>query len=203
MKMYRSLTTFALCLCAGTSGAGEAQSPEQFMRNSYGWTIEKLDEERGMFGQYRNFTCFDDRLAPPSNADQEATRRWGTACHTKRNQAENLSAMIFVTWVNPKHPKRITSNSFQQEVANLMANDKNAGAEPICEKQPVEPAGKQVDLYDCKMVLPFGTFFASYLHFQQRGVDFFVRAANASNTPDAAAPKDTIRQIYKALSFSQ
>ena len=203
MNLDQTLASAFLCLCATNCIAGESPSPEAFMRENYGWTIAKIDEERGVFGDYKNFTCLDDRLSPPKNAEEETNRRWGTQCFTKRNQGENLGAMIFVTWTNPKHSKPISKKKYEHQVADVMANEKDGNSEPNCEKQTIEARDRQIELYDCSMTLPFGTFFASYLKFQHRGINYFIRAANASQSPDSAAPKEKIRKIYKSLAFDQ
>jgi hypothetical protein len=201
--LMKKVLCISLLLIANVCVAGEVSSPEAFMRENYGWTITKMDGELGASGNFRNFKCYDDRLSPPKTEEENKKRRLGTQCETKRNQRENLGAMIFVTWVNPKHEKPITTSSFQQEVANFMANEKQNKSVPKCEKQRLLQSEKNIDLYDCAMVLPFGTYFASFLHFEHRGVEYYVRAANASDTPYPSSPKDKIREILKVLSFSQ
>ena len=88
---------FALILLPLVASAGEVESPEKFMSESYGWTISSLDNERGWGGRYKNFACFDDRLAPPVNKEESSRKRFGVQCQTKRVNRENLGAMIFVT----------------------------------------------------------------------------------------------------------
>jgi hypothetical protein len=193
----------SLLLIANLCVAGEVSSPEAFMRENYGWTISNIDSELGVFGNFKQFKCYDDKLSPPRTEEENLKKRWATQCLTKRYPGENLGAMMFVTWVNPKHAKPITTSQFQQDIANGMANQKENNSEPRCEKQLLPQPDKKIDLYDCAMVLPFGTYFASFLHFEHRGIEFYVRAANASNTPDSRSPKDKIREILKALSFSQ
>ena len=181
--------------------AGEVSSPETFMRENYGWTINNLDSELGMFGNFRAFKCYDDKLSPPKTEEENDKKRWASPCVTYRDKDENLAARIVVTWVNPKHKKPITKDYYQQSVANGMANEKENNSEPKCEKQALPEAEKSIVLYDCAMILPFGTYFASYLHFEHRGIEFYVRAANASNKPDSSTPKEKVREILKAMSF--
>jgi hypothetical protein len=53
------------------------------------------------------------------------------------------------------------------------------------------------------MVLPFGTFFANFLHFEHKGLDFFVRAQNASSTPSQSGPRDAVTAVAARLAFSE
>ncbi len=204
---FRSILVFpffALLLRLPLATAGEVQSPELFLRESYGWTIAKLDDERGLFGSYKNFNCYDDRLQAPRNADESASRRIGVSCNTKRYSNENLGAMIFVTWANPAHKNPVRTQEVLEKAANQMAgNEKERNAEPKCELQKTDTGGKQLEIYDCSMVLPFGTYFASVLHFEHRGLDFYIRVQNASNIPYPSEPKKAVRAIAEALIFDR
>jgi hypothetical protein len=106
-----SILLFAACV-SHTCMAGEVSSPEEFLRQSYSWTIRGIDGERGLFGKFRNFACHDDRLAPPRAESEVEKRRWGTQCNTKRGQGENLAAMVFVTWVNKRHVKPVSVEEY-------------------------------------------------------------------------------------------
>ncbi len=183
--------------------AAEVQSPERFLKEHYGWTIGKLDDERGVFGQYKNFNCFDDRLGPPKAGEDGSTRRMGAECQTKRFSNENLGAMIFVSWANPAHPKPITIQQVFDVAARQMAGaQRDEGFQAKCgSPEVIDKSGKALSVYDCAMVLPFGTFFASFLHFQHRGTDFYIRIQYAANTPFPNEPKETARKIAGALVF--
>jgi hypothetical protein len=194
---------FALILLPLGAIAGEVESPEKFMSESYGWTISGLDNERGWGGRYKNFVCFDDRLAPPANKEESSRKRFGVQCQTKRVNRENLGAMIFITWSNPSHSRPFTDQAMLEYSANQMAGNVNErNAEPRCTSEDIEAAGKKLKIYDCDMALPFGTFHASMLQFQHRELVYYIRVQNASNTPFHKEPKETVRTIAKDLVVS-
>lgn len=191
----------AACI-SSNSWAAEVKSPEEFMRGNYGWTIQGIDGDRGVFGKFANFTCFDDRLAPPRIESEVEKRRWGTQCNTVRRSGENLKAMIFVTWSNKQHKKPITPDEYADSVAQGMAGGKDSGGhEAKCTKSVKDAGGRVVDHYDCSMVLPFGTFFANFIHFEHKGVEYYVRAQNASNAPSQSGPRDAVLLLTSRLTF--
>jgi hypothetical protein len=202
-KALRLPLLLAATCIASVCAAGEVPSPEEFLSQTYGWTIKGLDSERGLFGKFRNFACYDDRLGPPKTDIDLEKRRWGTQCTTKRGKGENLAAMIFISWVNKRHLKPVSAEEYADSVAQGMAGGKDAaGFEAKCAKSPGSAGGKSLTLYDCSMVLPFGTFFANFVQFEHRGIEFFVRAQNASNTPSQGGPRDTMGQLVSSLTFA-
>lgn len=200
------LHSVALCaalLASNTALAGEVQSPEQFLTQTYGWTIKGLDNERGLFGDYRAFACFDDRIGQPKTEQESLKRRWGTQCQTVRASSENLGAMIFLSWTNPRHPKPQTAAAVFDFTASQMAgSQKDQGYDAKCgAPEQVERAGKRIAIYDCVMVLPFGSYYASFVQFQHRDFEYFIRVQNASSAPIANVPNRTARKIAAALAF--
>ena len=116
----------AAVLMGALARAGEVQSPEKFLMETYGWNINGLDGERGAFGNYRAFACFDDRIGQPRTEEQSLQRRWGTQCQTVRTSGENLGAMIFLSWVNTRHPKLQTlSNIFEFGASQMAGSQKD------------------------------------------------------------------------------
>ena len=116
----------AAVLMGALARAGEVQSPEKFLMETYGWNINGLDGERGAFGDYRAFACFDDRIGQPRTEEQSLQRRWGTQCQTVRTSGENLGAMIFLSWVNTRHPKLQTlSNIFEFGASQMAGSQKD------------------------------------------------------------------------------
>lgn len=204
MKTVLLSALLAASVISSNSWAAEVKSPEEFMRENYGWTVQGIDGERGLFGKFRNFACFDDRLAPPRNDSEVEKRRWGTQCNTVRKSGENLAAMIFVTWSSKQHKKPITPDEYADSVAQGMAGGKDSGGyEAKCTKSAKNAGGRVVDLYDCNMILPFGTFFANFIHFEHKGVEYYVRAQNASNTPSQSGPQDAISLLASRLTFGE
>jgi len=183
--------------------AAEVPSPEKFMAEAYGWTIKGLDGERGMFGDFRALACFDDRVGQPKTEEQSRQRRWGTQCQTVRTGGENLGAMTFISWVNPRHPKPQTlSGVFEFGASQMAGNQKDQGFEAKCgAPETVDRSGKQIEIYDCAMVLPFGTYYASFVRFQHRDFDYVIRLQNASSAPMPNVPNKTARKIVAALAF--
>ena len=204
MTTSRAQIVLAAVMRTSVCAAAEVPSPEEFLRKSFGWTIQGVDSERGISGKFRNFACFDDRLMPPVAEDDVKKRRWGVPCHTIRGQGENLAAMIFVTWVNARHSKPVTPEEYAESVAQGMGGGKaGGGAEAKCSKNPGNAGGKALLLYDCSMVLPFGTFFANFVSFEHRGLEYYVRAQNASNSPSQIGPRETMEQLVSRLRFSE
>lgn len=206
MKIPRTiLALFAVAsiLATDASSAGEINAPERFLMETYGWTIKGLDNERGLFGDYRAFACFDDRIAQPKTTEESAKRRWGTQCQTKRASGENLGAMIFLSWVNPKHPKpQSAANIFEFTASQMAGSAKDQGYEAKCgAPEQVDRAGKAIAIYDCVMVLPFGSYYASFVQFQHRDFQYFIRVQNASSAPIPDVPGKTARQLAAALLF--
>lgn len=202
MRTVFQLAAFVAAVVCFPGWAAEVKSPEQFMRENYGWTIQGIDGERGLFGKFRNFACFDDRLSPPRSDSDLEKRRWGTQCSTVRGSGENLAAMVFVSWSNKQHKKPITSEKYADSVARGMAGGKDSGGyEAKCTKSLGSAGGRAVDFYDCSMVLPFGTFFANFIHFEHRGIEYFVRAQNASNAPSQDGPREAVSLLVSQLVF--
>lgn len=207
--MRRYLVVLGILFCSimpvhGASSAGEVNSPEQFLMAAYGWTIKGLDNEHGWFGDFRAFACFDDRLGPPKSPDESVKRRWGTQCQTKRARGENLGAMIFLSWVNPKHPKPQRASDIFEFDARQMAGSavEDQGSEAKCgAPEQVDRIGKAIAIYDCAMVLPFGTYYASFVQFQHRDIEYFIRIRNASSAPIPDVPSRTARKIASVLTF--
>lgn len=99
-----------------------------------------------------------------------------------------------------KHSRPFTDQAMLEYSANQMAGNVNErNAEPKCTSEDIEAAGKKLKIYDCDMVLPFGTFHASMLQFQHRELIYYIRVQNASNTPFHKEPKEAVRSIAKDL----
>ncbi len=173
------------------------------MSNNYGWTIAGIDGERGVSDSYRNFNCFDDRTGQPKTEQESLKRRWGTQCQTVRVNREDLGAMIYVTWLNPRFPKPQTAAGVFDFAASVMAgSQKDQGYEVKCgEPEHLERAGKKISVYDCAMVLGFGTYYASFVQFQHRDYDYFIQLRNASSRPIPDVPNKTARKIAALLTF--
>jgi hypothetical protein len=190
--------------CAGAADAqhAQAQSPESFMARTYGWTVRGLDSERSSNGRFRAFACFEDRLAPPVTAADFLNHRWGTQCRTVRDRGENLEAMLYVTWVNPRFSNPVTTAEYEREVAKIMAGGKS-GSEPRCVSTAVLNGNSRMARFDCEMVLPFGTYYASFLQFEHRGIEYYLRAQNASVDPVPHGPPAAIDDILPRIVFTE
>jgi hypothetical protein len=206
----QNLLTIIKVLAAGLSVffyqsifAAEVDSPEQFMKSRYGWTIRGLDAEKGVFGKYKRFACFDDRVTPPRAEEEFATKRFGSDCNSKRARNENLSAMIFIVWSNPKHEKPHQIKDEVDRTAKAMAGAQaDQGIDAKCsDVEKISLNQTSFEVLDCSIALPFGTFFASFAAFELRGLRYIFRVQNASSVPSADEPKRVVRDLVKAVTI--
>ena len=187
MKTRTLFVVGALLLCPFSVSAEVAnQDISTFLENTYGILYKPS------FFQRAGWECPSGRMTKPSG-------------NVKRNWV--------CLRVDPSYRRQIAWRESDERVKlieddhfNAMAGGRNAErGDPSCSESPlaIDEGRIEARIRDCKLPLPNGEFYVSFLHFKHRDAFFTLSVRNASPTGSTPKVANDLREWVGEIKFAQ
>lgn len=149
MKLLRY---FAIVVLGFSASFAHAVGMEQFLLQNYGWTIG-IKQEVKTFGFSWNIQCAPKQALP----SEGSSALFGTAC-----TQEDQRFWTVILWRLPK----VTSEMVEHDVFSVIAGSQGYRKVSCRQKMLPNPMDQFGIVKDCSILLPNGTFYVSFYHFE-------------------------------------